>query len=98
MTTRIEVKINKKIEKEKFKCIEFLKINGWESNYEDFSQTVENYTFNKPDSYSVDFEVTGDQMIFIDDTGDFLHMPVNLYSMIGVLIYHRMLPVCFKQN
>lgn len=99
MTKRLEVPpLNIFIEDRKRKCFEFLNLNGWESNFDNLNHNNDFITFSKPKSYGIDISRLGNEMVFIDDTGDFYHAEINLYTLIGVLVYHRMLPVCFKQN
>ena len=98
MPKRLEVlPLNISLEDRKRKCFDFLNLNGWESDYDNLNHNNDFITFSKSETYEVDISRHENEMVFIDDTGDFYHAEINLYTLIGVLVYHRMLPVCFKQ-
>ena len=98
MPKRLEVPpLNISLEDRKRKCFDFLNLNGWESDYDNLNHNDDFITFSKSEAYGVDISRHENEMVFIDDSGDFCHEEINLYTLIGVLVYHRMLPVCFKQ-
>jgi hypothetical protein len=72
-------------------CSDFLKRNGWKMEYSSWS-----WVYHKDGHISVEFN-TDDDMIFLGESGDFLHEKTNLYTLIGVLIYHRQLSIGFLQ-
>ncbi len=96
MVKRIEVpKNNRNLEKENRRCIEFLKLNGWKSYCEDIDPDSEFVTFNKDGCISVD--VSESELVFLGETGDFLHKPIDYYTLVGVLISYRQLAINFNQ-
>lgn len=72
--------------KERQRCIEFLKQNGWKL----VSPQYENDDY---DSYfkedSIGVEINDHEMVFIDEFGDFLHSTINYYTLVGVMIECR---------
>lgn len=80
------------IESEMAKCVEFLVKNGWEPR--EIGGNV--YSMNRPGFISVDLVKDEGSMTFIGDTGDFLHRPIDKYTLIGVLLEHRQLPINYK--
>jgi len=81
--------------KVKTRVIEFIKANGWELDMQSYGSDEEFWTYNKDGCLSIDLSKT--EMVFLDDTGDFLHADMNLYTMIGILMCYRQLPFNFKQ-
>lgn len=81
---------------EKKKCIDLLKNNGWATCFDDFKHSQEYYSFNKDGCISVDISVNFGDMVFIGESGDFLHLSINYYSLIGALICHKSLDCNFK--
>ena len=71
--------------KEKDRCIIFLEQNGWRCDTDDSSEDYT--TYFKTNHYGVDFD--NDKMVFICDSGDFLHLPISYYALIGVLMEYR---------
>ena len=85
------MKTEPKIKSKKKKIQEFLNANGWKlGNKED-----EYLTYDKDGCLSID--ISDKEMVFLDDSGDFHHADTNLYTLIGVLICYRQLPLNFKQ-
>jgi hypothetical protein len=68
---------------EKQKCISFLNRNGWKK---------EDDVYVKNNLVAVDLTDNA-TIVLLDDTGDFLHIPMNYYSLLGALIDHRQIPV-----
>lgn len=75
----------------KEQIIPFLKKNGYK---EESDKGGEYRSFFKGDLCAIDIGV--DEIVFIDDTGDFLHLPLNYYALIGALIHFRQLSVNYK--
>jgi hypothetical protein len=63
----------------------FLKLNGWENHgYDDEGYCL----FYRQDYFS--FDINEKEIVFIDDRGDFLYLPVNkytIYTLAGYLLY-----------
>jgi hypothetical protein len=36
------------------------------------------------------------EIVLLDESGDFLHIPLDIYSLIGALVYHRQIPFNFS--
>lgn len=68
------------------RIIEFLIKNGYK---EDTEKGAEYRSFYKDRLSSID--VTKDEIVFIGEEGDWLHVPVNYYALIGALLHHRQL-------
>lgn len=83
------------LEKEKKRCIDFLKLNGWESCFDDIDLTSEFITFNKKGCISVD--VSDSELVFLGESGDFLHRPIDYYTLVGVMVSYRQLSLNFVQ-
>jgi len=75
------------------KCIRFLIANGWE--LEEYCAKEEFRSYSKECHYGID--ISDGEIVFIDDTGDFLHLPINYYSLVGVLVHYRQISFNFKQ-
>jgi hypothetical protein len=71
-------------QKEMEKCMELLLINGWVADSDALAGGSEFTTFNKDGCISVD--VSELELVFLGDTGDFLHRPIDYFTLIGVLI------------
>ncbi len=87
-----------KNQKYKKQAIDFIKSNGWGSDYECLQHGIEYWTFDKDGCYSID--VSDDEIVLIDDTGDFLHINLgenSTYALLGALIYNRQLAMNFKE-
>ena len=66
--------------------IDFLIKNGYK---EDTEEGAEYRSFFKDGLSSID--VNSDEIVFIGEEGDWLHIPVNYYALIGALLHHRQL-------
>jgi hypothetical protein len=78
-------------QKEMKRCLYFLRINGWEQDKTD--EPLEFATFNKEGCISID--INDSEMVFLGETGDFLHRPIDYFTLIGVLISYRQLAINF---
>jgi hypothetical protein len=77
----------------KEKCIDFLKANGWK---EDSEPESDYRSFYKKNVNAID--VSDDEIVLLDDTGDYLHLPVNYYALIGALIHHSQIGIGYKHE
>lgn len=66
--------------------IEFLLKNRYK---EDTEKGAEYRSFFKDGLSSID--INSDEIVFIGEEGDWLHIPVNYYALIGALLHHRQL-------
>ena len=78
----------------KSRCTRFLRMNGWK--YDPFNNGRGSGYYLKEDLFAI--EVTLDGIVLLDDTGDFLHLPLNYYALIGVLLEYRQLPINYKST
>ena len=76
-----------KILSEVERCWRFLKLNGWELTNEDAGDDPEYLSFVKQDCYGID--MNSDEMVFIDEQGDFARVPTSYYALIGALLEFR---------
>jgi hypothetical protein len=51
-------------------------------------------SYTKPGMSTV--EICLDEIVFIDDTGDWLHIPLNIYALIGALFENRMIAANYR--
>lgn len=78
---------------EKSKCVQFLFDNGWERD----APNDEYVHLAYPNSGRISIDVNEKEIVFINDNGDFLHLPCNIYALIGGLLHFRQLPVNYNQ-
>ena len=76
---------------EREKCREFLEANGWKNREE----------YRNGDSFwkngCIGIDITDDgRMVFIGESGDFLERPTDKYTLIGVLLEYRQLPINYN--
>ena len=71
----------------------FLELNGYTKEKEKQLDT-EILRFIKGNLSVI--EINDDEVVFIDDNGDFLHLPINFYCVLGALIHIRELPVNYN--
>ena len=73
---------------ERQKIHNFLKKNGWQYNEKD-----EEYSHYDCDG-RVSVDVGNDEIVFVGDIGDFAHIPLNYYALVGFVYVNRIiLPV-----
>ena len=79
------------------KVIKFLDANGWKMEPKKDILGGEYTQFHKANNYDIDID--DNEVVFIDDTGDFLHLNNNsniFYTVLGALIHHRALAIDYK--
>ena len=68
-------------------CEKLLELNGWKFD--------ENWgVYVKEHQVAVEFYMN--ELVLIDGTGDFLHIPVNYYALVGALIECKQISVNYK--
>jgi len=72
------------------KIITFLKAN----NYNEEEIDSDYISFFKSACSSVD--ICKEEIVLIGEEGDWLHLPVNFYALLGALIHHRELACDYK--
>lgn len=68
------------------KITNFLIKNGYK---EDSEKGTGYKSFHKDGLSSID--VCADEIVFIGEEGDWLHIPLNYYALIGALVHYRQL-------
>jgi len=77
---------------EREKCISFLERNGYVQCLTDGNSVTLEHT-----SSSVsDIDIVYDEIVFVGDGGDWLHIPVNYYALIGAMIHFSQIGVGYK--
>ena len=73
------------------KCIKFLENNGYskQDSEEEFQSMV------KANVSRID--LNENEIVFIDDIGDWIHLPCNYYALIGALIHYSQLGIGYKK-
>lgn len=66
------------------RCIDFLILNGWKMA-EDCGEEFD--SFYKDGHIGVD--ISRDEIVFVSDIGDILHLPMNYYALLGALLEYR---------
>lgn len=75
------------VEKERQIIGVFLERNGWE----ELAAAGEYTSYCREDGYGID--VSDEDIVFIDDCGDFFTMPLNYYALVGFIYIHRLMPI-----
>jgi len=70
------------------KCRLFLRQNGWKIDGH-ASKGTGYTTYVNGSLCAVD--INDEEVVLVDDTGDYLHLPLNYYALVGALIEHRQL-------
>jgi hypothetical protein len=68
----------------------FLEERGWDKAT---TGSDEYQTYAKDGEFDID--INDDEIVFLDETGDFLHIPATYYGLIGVMVSYRMIPYNF---
>lgn len=79
---------------EQQRCENLLINNGWALDPEATS-CGEYSSFYKEGLVSVD--INNQEIVLVNDCGDFCHLPVNYYSLVGALIEYRQIAVNYAQ-
>jgi len=75
------------------RCKKFLTFNGWKY---DAIGAGGIGAYIKDDLIAVEFGAN--EIILLGDTGDFLHLPMNYYALVGALIEYRQLPMNYRNT
>lgn len=74
---------------EKDFCIKLLEINGWL-----FSHSDDYKSYHKKGYSGIDID--DNEIVLIGDIGDYCHLPINRYALLGALIQFRQLTPCYR--
>lgn len=74
------------------RIIEFLLKNGYTQDSDDVN--YEYISFNKSGVSSI--HISEDDIVFVDNSGDWLHIPLNYYALIGALIDFRQIAINYE--
>lgn len=77
--------------KEALHIVGFLLMNGYTEDLDNDSPQYR--TFHKDGLSSID--VDDKEVVLISDKGDWLHLPLNIFAVIGALIHYRQLPTSY---
>jgi len=66
------------------RCKKFLRLNGWEYDQKNRGGSG---AYIKGNLCAV--EIDEDEIVLLDDTGDFAHLPLNYYALVGALMEMR---------
>ena len=75
----------------KQKCEQFLISNGWKKQ-----ESFDGFYYEKNGVCGI--EICDDEIVLLDDSGDFLHIPINYYALIGALIHFSQIGVGYKHG
>ena len=74
------------------KCMRFLKKNGW--HYQETSKGEPGVYVNE---LLVAVELHKDEIVLLDGHGDFLHLPMNYYALVGAMIEFRQIACNYRK-
>lgn len=75
------------------KCGRFLEANGWKLDSERKYATEGDVYLNDT---APAIQVLAGEIVFLDDSGDFLHIPKNYFALVGAMIEYRMLTFSYN--
>lgn len=53
-------------------------------------------SYENEDDSLFGMDIYDNEIVFISDEGDFLHLPLNIFALVGALVYYRQIPVNFS--
>ncbi len=83
---------NQRVRDEAESCIRLLLANCGEFELFEEESKIMTFTF---DGYQIDF--TEDEIVFIGEDGDFEHLKIDYYTLLGYMIHTSFLSVGFKR-
>lgn len=84
--------------KEIDKCINFLKKNGYIKMHDDNDDCEEYQTMYKENKDVSSIDINEDEIVFVSDEGDWLHIPCNYYALIGACIHFSQIGIGYKHD
>lgn len=75
------------------RCVDFLTINGWGEAIPSDEEDEEYFHFEKDGCVGID--INPDEMVFIGEFGDFLHLQTSYYALVGALLELRQISVTY---
>jgi hypothetical protein len=79
---------------EKEKCIKFLIDNGYKEVCNGEHHGIK--SFEPPYDYLSNIDIDESTIVFINGDGDWLHININYYALLGALIHHRQDRIQYK--
>lgn len=73
------------------RCISFLEANGYKKEEEN-----DEYISFFRDTQSSCIDISEDEIVFIGEEGDYLHIVCDIFALIGALIHYRQIAVNYK--
>ena len=77
--------------------IDFLLLNGYEETTTEHSGP-DLRQFARGDNFPIDIITDDPEIVFISEWGDFLHIPYNVYALIGALMQLRQVSISYNWN
>jgi hypothetical protein len=77
------------------KCISFLENNGYKKIDLEASSGSDYQSFVHKSNIS-DIDVGENEIVFINDEGDWLHIPCNYFALIGACIHYSQIGIGYK--
>jgi len=77
------------------KCIDFLENNGYKRLNLESQNGKEYISFVHKNNVS-DIDISEDEIVFINDNGDWLHIPCNYFALIGACIHYSQIGIGYK--
>lgn len=85
---------DKSLAQEYKKVIDFLELNRFKKLRESASDEHDSYVSH---SHPVSFDVNANEIVFINESGNFLHIPLNYYHLLGACIDLSIIGLGFKR-
>lgn len=83
---------NQRVRDKAKRCIRLLQANGGDFEMFEEESKIVTFTF---DGFLIDF--TEDEIVFIGEEGDFEHLEIDYYTLLGYMIHASFLSVGFKR-
>lgn len=77
------------------KCIDFLENNGYKRINLESPSGKEYQSFIHKNNVS-DIDINENEIVFINDNGDWLHIPCNYFALIGACIHYSQIGIGYK--
>lgn len=75
------------------KVVQLLKLNGWDAD----NSEAEFECFVNEDNSLPQIDVSESEVVFIGESGDYLHIECNYYTVLGALIDQSIVGIGFKR-
>lgn len=79
---------------EKQRVIDFLELNKWEG--EETCSDEDYQTFIIYNSQSIAIDINDEEIVLIGGSGDFLHLPLDVFALLGALLHYRVIDLQYR--